>query len=74
MTTDAPKAKALTICPTFLIPPSAIIGILNYLAYQATLQTALAQALPQAVTSYVVQIEPIPIPTLKPSAPASIKR
>lgn len=72
MAVEAPRARALTMCPTFLIPPSAITGTPLVLAYWATEYTAEAWALPQAVTSWVVQIEPIPIPTLSPSAPASM--
>ncbi len=36
ITVEAPKLKALVIWPTFLIPPSAIIGIPNLLAYKLT--------------------------------------
>lgn len=37
ITVEAPSAKALTICPEFEIPPSAIIGIPLFSAILATL-------------------------------------
>ena len=37
---DAPMASPLTMCPTLCIPPSAITGTPNLLAYSDTLYTA----------------------------------
>ena len=36
---EAPKARALTTCPTVCMPPSAITGTPNLRAYSATLYT-----------------------------------
>ena len=73
MTVDAPSASALMIWPTDLIPPSAITGTPNLRAYSATRNTAVAWGRPTAITSWVMQIEPLPIPTRSASAPASIR-
>ena len=70
---EAPKLRAFEICPTSRIPPSAITGTPNRRAYSATLNTAVPCGLPTAMTSCVIQIEPLPIPTLSPSTPASIR-
>lgn len=40
ITQEAPRVKALVICPTDLIPPSAIIGIPNFFAYLLVSYTA----------------------------------
>ncbi len=49
------------------------MGIPNSLAIRAHSKTAVACPLPTAITSWVVQIEPQPMPTRIASAPASIK-
>mmetsp|Transcript_72056 Transcript_72056/g.134707 ORF Transcript_72056/g.134707 Transcript_72056/m.134707 type:complete len:213 (+) Transcript_72056:649-1287(+) len=71
--TPAPRHKALTMCPGLLMPPSAMIGTSYLLASFATLYTADACARPHAHTSCVVQMDPMPMPTRKPSAPQSIR-
>mmetsp|Transcript_46329 Transcript_46329/g.86522 ORF Transcript_46329/g.86522 Transcript_46329/m.86522 type:complete len:313 (+) Transcript_46329:551-1489(+) len=55
------------------MPPSARMGTPYCLASFATLYTAEACALPQAHTSWVVQMEPMPIPTRSASAPHSMR-
>ena len=51
ITVLAPSANALAICPTFCMPPSAMTGTPNLLAYSATLYTAVPCGLPTANTS-----------------------
>mmetsp|Transcript_11303 Transcript_11303/g.48238 ORF Transcript_11303/g.48238 Transcript_11303/m.48238 type:complete len:397 (-) Transcript_11303:359-1549(-) len=70
----APSASAFTTCPEFWIPPSAKIGTPNCAARRAHLYTAVACPRPTAHTSCVVQMEPLPMPTRRPSAPASSRR
>lgn len=90
---DPPNASALTMWPTFCIPPSAMTGTPNphqhtthlslthkptssspnLLAYSATLYTAVPCGRPTAVTSCVIQMDPLPIPTRSPSTPQSIR-
>lgn len=48
---EAPKDKALIICPIDWIPPSAITGTPKCFEYSATLYTAVACGLPTAITS-----------------------
>mmetsp|Transcript_4663 Transcript_4663/g.13018 ORF Transcript_4663/g.13018 Transcript_4663/m.13018 type:complete len:258 (+) Transcript_4663:621-1394(+) len=69
----APRHKAFTMWPGLEMPPSAITGIPRARAYFATLYTAEACARPQAQTSCVVQIDPMPMPTRSASTPQSIK-
>ena len=71
MTADAPAAIAFAISPEKRIPPSAISGTPRSLSAAATLATALICGTPIPATIRVVQIEPGPIPTFTPSAPAS---
>jgi hypothetical protein len=59
--------------PEFLFPPSEINGILNYLQTGATSNKALNYGTPAPATILVMQIAPLPIPHLIPSAPALIK-
>ena len=73
ITVEAPRASALMIWPTDLIPPSATTGTPNLRAYSATRNTAVAWGRPTAITSCVMQMEPLPIPTRSASAPASIR-
>lgn len=47
---EAPSARALAMCPTVWIPPSAITGTPNLLAYSDTLYTAVAWGRPHAST------------------------
>jgi len=61
------------ISPLFLIPPSAIIGMLYFLASIAHSTMDVNCGTPQPVTIRVIHIEPGPTPTLIPSAPARIK-
>ena len=72
ITVLAPPAKAFTISPEYLIPPSAIKGILCLFVTSATSITAVNWGTPIPATTLVVQIEPGPIPTFTASAPASI--
>mmetsp|Transcript_28788 Transcript_28788/g.81805 ORF Transcript_28788/g.81805 Transcript_28788/m.81805 type:complete len:290 (+) Transcript_28788:473-1342(+) len=67
----APRHNALTMCPGLEMPPSASTGTPRERAYFATWYTAEACARPQAQTSCVVQMEPMPMPTLRASAPQS---
>lgn len=48
---EAPSARALAMCPTVWIPPSAITGTPNLLAYSDTLYTAVAWGRPHASTT-----------------------
>src|SRR5699024_5642707 len=68
----APEARALTISPEYLIPPSAIIGTPYSWAARAQSYTAVICGTPTPATTRVVQIDPGPIPTLTTDAPASI--
>ena len=54
--------------PVYLIPPSAITGILFFTALQTSI-IADNCGTPTPATILVVQIEPGPIPTFIPSAP-----
>lgn len=51
ITVEAPKASALVMCPTDLIPPSAITGTPNLEANNDTEKIAFAYDLPHAQTS-----------------------
>mmetsp|Transcript_11045 Transcript_11045/g.30897 ORF Transcript_11045/g.30897 Transcript_11045/m.30897 type:complete len:322 (-) Transcript_11045:336-1301(-) len=69
ITVLAPRAKALVMCPLFWIPPSAMTGTPCSAASLLVWYTAVAWPLPTAQTSWVVQMDPLPIPTRRPSAP-----
>ena len=73
MQAQAPPAKALTISPEYLSPPSAITGTPCFLPSSAQSITAVNWGTPTPATILVVQIDPGPIPTLIQSAPASAK-
>lgn len=73
MIQDAPAARALHIFPLHLFPPSEIKGILYYLQIGATSNRALNYGTPAPATTLVMQIDPLPIPHLIPSAPALIR-
>mmetsp|Transcript_20171 Transcript_20171/g.52338 ORF Transcript_20171/g.52338 Transcript_20171/m.52338 type:complete len:346 (-) Transcript_20171:349-1386(-) len=73
MTVDAPRARALMMVPTVRTPPSAMMGTPKRRAYSATLYTAVPCGRPHAITSWVMQIDPDPIPTRRQSAPASMR-
>ena len=59
--------------PEKRMPPSAIKGTPELAKAFSTLAIALTCGTPTPATIRVVQIEPGPIPTLTPSAPASTK-
>ena len=59
--------------PEYLMPPSAISLMPLFLHTFATSCIADSCGTPIPATTLVVQIEPGPIPTFTPSAPASIK-
>ena len=50
MTVDAPRARALTMCPEFCTPPSAMMGTPAALATLPTWYTAVACPRPTAQT------------------------
>ena len=68
-----PAARALTMSPEYLKPPSAIMGTSVPAKAHETSYTAESCGTPTPATTRVVQIEPGPIPTLMPSAPASTR-
>ena len=73
ITQSAPTASAFAMSPDDLIPPSAMIGTP---ALSATLNTSVIEVTlgtPNPVLTLVVQREPPPIPTLRPSAPQAIR-
>ena len=55
------------------MPPSAMTGMSESAAAEAQSNTAVICGTPTPATTRVVHIEPGPMPTLIPSAPASIK-
>ena len=69
ITHDAPAAMALAMSPVYFTPPSAITGTLFFILLQ-TSRIAENCGTPTPATILVVQMEPGPIPTLIPSAPA----
>ena len=73
ITAPAPLAIAFTISPESLIPPSAMIATLCFLATSYTLYIADSCGTPTPATTLVVQIEPGPTPTFSTFAPAFIK-
>eukprot|EP01139_Manchomonas_bermudensis_P021079 Amastigsp_a680949_59.p4 type:complete len:154 gc:universal Amastigsp_a680949_59:1214-753(-) len=74
MMVDAPSESAFVMWPVERTPPSAMTGTPWRRAKRATLKTAVACARPTAMTSCVVQMEPMPMPTRSPSTPASMSR
>lgn len=50
---DAPRDRALAMCPTVWMPPSAMTGTPKRLAYSDTLYTAVAWGRPHASTDGV---------------------
>ena len=66
----APAARALARSPEYFIPPSAITGMPYFLACVAQSSMAEICGTPTPATIRVVQIEPGPMPTFIPSAPA----
>ena len=73
ITTSAPAPIAFAMSPEYLSPPSAMTGIPASLATSATSEIAVTWGTPIPATIRVVQMEPGPIPTLRPSAPWAIK-
>ena len=71
ITLSAPAAIALTTSPEYLIPPSAMIGTPRLRATAAHSRIAEICGTPTPATTRVVQIDPGPMPSLTPSAPAS---
>src|SRR3989338_495394 len=72
ITVEAPAAKALTISPEFLIPPSATIGTSYFFATAAHSEIAVNWGTPAPATILVMHKAPGPIPTLMASAPLLI--
>src|SRR6202030_1970621 len=72
MAQSAPAATALARSPEYLMPPSAITGVLLFFATSTESMIAVSCGTPTPATMRVVQIEPGPMPTLMASAPASI--
>ena len=60
--------------PEFWIPPSAMTGTPCFAPSLETWNTAVACPLPTAQTSWVVQMDPLPMPTLRASAPTPMRR
>ena len=73
MTACAPAAIALAMSPEKRMPPSEITGTSLLRSASATLATAEICGTPTPATMRVVQIEPGPMPTLTPSAPAATR-
>src|SRR5215472_7082812 len=72
ITQDAPAASALEMSPEYLIPPSAMSGTFVPCAARAASIMAVNCGTPAPVTTRVVQIDPGPMPTFKPSTPSEI--
>src|SRR5438876_9022142 len=72
ITQDAPAANALEMSPEYLIPPSAMSGTSVPWAARAASMMAVNCGTPAPVTTRVVQIDPGPMPTFKPSTPSEI--
>lgn len=71
---EAPSARAFAMCPTVWIPPSAITGTPNLLAYSDTLYTAVAWGRPHASTAGRERAEKGSAPTRQrvPSPPGPV--
>ena len=72
MTVLAPAARALTMSPENLIPPSAIIGTEYFLAAVEQFIIAVNCGTPTPAIILVVHMLPGPMPTLTASLPALI--
>jgi hypothetical protein len=73
MQQSAPAAIALAISPEYLMPPSAMTGMLFLRASPTASSSAVSCGTPTPATMRVVQMEPGPMPTLMASAPASMR-
>src|SRR6266571_4007805 len=73
MTTEAPAAMALVISPEYFTPPSAITGTPVPFAARAASTMAVICGTPAPVTTRVVQMDPGPMPTLRPSKPRAMR-
>ena len=73
ITASAPAARALTMSPEYLMPPSAMMVTPWRWASPAQSWMAVIWGMPTPVTTRVVQMEPAPTPTLTTSAPAEIR-
>src|SRR5438552_1963581 len=73
MTQLAPAAMALVISPEYLMPPSAMIGTPVPFAAREASMMAVSWGTPAPVTTRVVQMEPGPMPTLRPSTPSAMR-
>ena len=71
ITVCAPQARALTMSPEYLMPPSEMQGMANFAVTRAQLSMAVICGTPTPATTRVVQIDPGPMPTLTASTPAS---
>src|SRR5216110_2068957 len=69
ITQAAPAARAFTISPEYLMPPSAITGMSP--APSTASNIAVSWGTPTPVTTRVVQIDPGPTPTFTASTPRS---
>ena len=73
MTTLPPAARALTMSPEYLMPPSAMMGTPYLSAISADCMMAVICGTPMPATTRVVQMLPGPMPTLTQSAPALMR-
>ena len=73
MTVLAPAPMALVRSPECLMPPSAMTGISYLLATSTQFFRAVICGTPTPATIRVVQMDPGPMPTLMPLAPALIR-
>jgi hypothetical protein len=73
MTDEAPAARAFTMSPENLMPPSAMIGISALAVARAASAIAVICGMPAPETTRVVQIEPGPMPTLTADTPAATR-
>src|SRR3954464_11778074 len=71
ITVCAPAARALTMSPEYLMPPSEMQGTPNFAVARTQLSMAVICGTPTPATTRVVQMEPGPMPTFTASAPAS---
>ena len=72
MMQSAPAVTALGRSPEYLMPPSAMTGMPYLWAMRAHSWMAVIWGTPTPATTRVVQMDPGPMPTLMPSAPALI--
>ena len=73
MTAWAPQASDFTTSPEKRIPPSAMSGTPAATVTRAASKIAVTCGIPTPEMIRVVQIEPTPMPTFTPSAPARIR-